>query len=170
MAVLYLVYAEPSTSCCQPGILPQRSQGDMPGGCHWNLVTRSACSKGCQGPLLRTVQRHGTLGCRFTGPSTEVQRESCVVKEKQNRYMYCAIDEAGRHVGSKSFRLVVGVYSQTGEDLLGSACSQPIRVMANNDIPKGAAHIPLIVNIRKDWVGWHTKQSGLVSRCLWPSS
>ena len=50
--------------------------------------------------------------------------------------MYCAIDEAGSHVGSKSFRLVVGVYSQTGEDLLGSACSQPIRVMANNDIPK----------------------------------
>ena len=65
-----------------------------------------------------------------------------------HRYMYCAIDEAGSHVGSKSFRLVVGVYSQTGEDLLGSACSQPIRVMANNDIPKGAAHIPLIVSIR----------------------
>ena len=65
-----------------------------------------------------------------------------------HRYMYCAIDEAGSHVGSKSFRLVVGVYSQTGEDLLGSACSQPIRVMANNDILKGAAHIPLIVNIR----------------------
>ena len=41
MAVLYLVYAEPSTSCCQPEILPQRSQGDMHGGCHWNLVTRS---------------------------------------------------------------------------------------------------------------------------------
>ena len=44
-----------------------------------------ACAKGCQGPLLRTVQRHGTLGCRFTGPSTEVQRESCVVKKKQDR-------------------------------------------------------------------------------------
>ena len=65
-----------------------------------------------------------------------------------HRYMYCAIDEAGSHVGSKSFRLVVGVYSQTGKDLLGSACSQPIRVMANNDIPHGAAHIPLVVNVR----------------------
>ncbi len=64
------------------------------------------------------------------------------------RYMYCAIDEAGSHVGSKSFRLVVGVYSQTGKDLLGSACSQPIRVMANNDIPHGAAHIPLVVHVR----------------------
>ena len=62
--------------------------------------------------------------------------------------MYAAIDEAGSHVGSKSFRLVVGVYSQAGKDLLGSACSQPVRVMANNDIPKGAAHIPLVVNIR----------------------
>lgn len=41
MAVLYLVYAEPSTSCCQPETLPQRSQADMHGGCHWNLVTRS---------------------------------------------------------------------------------------------------------------------------------
>ncbi|DBB13390.1 TPA: hypothetical protein ACH3X3_005123 [Trebouxia sp. C0006] len=41
--------------------------------------------------------------------------------------------------------------------------------MANNDIPHGAAHIPLVVNVRKDWVGWQTK-NGLVSRCLWPSS
>ena len=65
-----------------------------------------------------------------------------------HRYMYCAIDQAGRHVGSKSIRLVVGVYSQTEKDLLGSACSQPIRVMANNDIPHGAAHIPLVVNVR----------------------
>ena len=62
--------------------------------------------------------------------------------------MYCAIDEAGSHVGSKSFRLVVGVYSQTGKDLLGSACSQPIRVVANNAIPHGAAHIPLPVTVR----------------------
>ncbi|KAL0018388.1 hypothetical protein WJX77_002518 [Trebouxia sp. C0004] len=171
MVVLHLVYAEPSNACCQTDILPQqRSQADMQDGYQWHLVTRSACSKGCQGPLLHTVRRYGALGCRFTGPSEEVQRASCLVKKKQNRYMYCAIDEAGSHVGSKSFRLVVGVYSQTGKDLLGSACSQPIRVMANNDIPNGAAHIPLIVHVRKDWVGWQTKKSGLVSRCLWPSS
>ena len=65
-----------------------------------------------------------------------------------HRYMYCAIDEAGSHVGSKTFRLVVGVYTQTGEELLGSGCSQPIRVLANNDIPRGAAHIPLVVTVR----------------------
>ncbi|DBA67780.1 TPA: hypothetical protein ACH3X2_001214 [Trebouxia sp. C0005] len=142
----------------------------MHDGYQWDLVTRSECSKGCQGPLLHTVRRYGSLGCRFTGPSTQVQTDRCLDKKKQNRYMYCAIDEAGSHVGSKSFRLVVGVYSQGGKDLLGSACSQPIRVMANNDIPHGAAHIPLVVHVRKDWAGWQTRKSGLVSKCLWPSS
>ncbi len=40
--VLYLVYAEPSTPCCQPEDLPpQRSQADMHDGHHWNLITRS---------------------------------------------------------------------------------------------------------------------------------
>ncbi|KAL0026159.1 hypothetical protein WJX79_006416 [Trebouxia sp. C0005] len=169
--VLYLVYAVASNQCCQTDMaFQQRGQADMHDGFQWNLVTRSECSKGCQGPLLHTVRRYGSLGCRFTGPSTQVQTDSCLVKKKQNRYMYCAIDEAGSHVGSKSFRLVVGVYSQTGKDLLGSACSQPIRVMANNDIPNGAAHIPLVVNARKDWAGWQTRKSGLVSKCLWPSS
>ncbi|DBA65515.1 TPA: hypothetical protein ACH3X2_003172 [Trebouxia sp. C0005] len=171
MVVLYLVYAVPSNQCCQTDVSPQqRSQAAMHDGYQWKLVTRSECSKGCQGPLLHTVRRYGSLGCRFTGPSTQVQTDSCFVKKKQNRYMYCAIDEAGSHVGSKSFRLVVGVYSQTGKDLLGSACSQPIRVLANNDIPRGAAHIPLVVHVRKDWVGWQTKSNGLLSRCLWPSS
>ncbi len=82
--------------------------------------------------------------------------------------MYCAIDEAGSHVGSKSFRLVVGVYSQTGKDLLGSACSQPVRVMANNDIPHGAAHIPLIVNVRSATSGFlASSQSLQYPKLLW---
>ncbi|KAL0023434.1 hypothetical protein WJX79_000959 [Trebouxia sp. C0005] len=169
MVVLYLVYAVPSNQCCQTDILPQqRSQADMHDDYQWNLVTRSECSKGCQGPLLHTVRRYGSLGCRFTGPFTQVQTDSCLVKKKQNRYMYCAIDEAGSHVGSKSFRLVVGVYSQTGKDLLGSACSQPIRVMANNDIPHGAAHIPLVVHVRKNWAGWQTGKSAVVSSQEFP--
>ncbi|KAL0043852.1 hypothetical protein WJX82_008583 [Trebouxia sp. C0006] len=135
----------------------------MHDGYQWNLVTRSACSKGCQGPLLHTVRRYGALVRRFTGPSEEDQHASCLFQKKQNRYMYCAIDEAGSHVGSKSFRLVVGVYGQTGKDMLGSACSQPIRVMANNDIPQGACHVQLIVNVRRDWVGCQTKKSSQVS-------
>ncbi|DBB13358.1 TPA: hypothetical protein ACH3X3_005093 [Trebouxia sp. C0006] len=85
MVVLYLVYAEPSNQCCQTDILPQqRSQADMHDGYQWHLVTRSECSKGCQGPLLHTAQRYGSLGCRSTGPSSQVQTDSCLVKKKQN--------------------------------------------------------------------------------------
>ena len=51
-----------------------------------NSWIAGACSKGCQGPLLHTVLRYGALGCRFTGPSEEVQHDSCVVKKKQSRW------------------------------------------------------------------------------------
>ncbi|DBA66166.1 TPA: hypothetical protein ACH3X2_002638 [Trebouxia sp. C0005] len=37
-------------------------------------------------------------------------------------------------------------------------------------IPHGAAHIPLVVHVRKDWAGWQTRKSGLVSCFLWPYS
>ena len=69
------------------------------------------------------------------------------------RYMYLSIDEAATHVGNKRFRLVAMVYEQNGQDLIGTTCSQPIRVMANNDVPTGAAHIRLSCNIRSsDWL------------------
>lgn len=41
--------------------------------------------------------------------------------------MYFAIDEAGTHVGSETFRLIAAVHDETGTKLLGTACSQPIR-------------------------------------------
>ncbi len=42
MVVLYLVYPEPSNSCCQTDVLPhQRSQADMHDGYQWHLVARS---------------------------------------------------------------------------------------------------------------------------------
>ena len=28
----------------------------------WTLVNRSSCKKGCQGPILRAIQRYGRLG------------------------------------------------------------------------------------------------------------
>ena len=109
--------------------------------------------------------------------------------------MYFAIDEAGTHVGSTAFRLIVAVHDETGRKLLGTTCSQPIRqgrsslgrrsgccrfaaatpkllllltgepvkhvvplyfqslepccrVVANNDIPQGAAHISLVATTR----------------------
>ncbi len=62
--------------------------------------------------------------------------------------MCLSIDEAATHVGNKRFRLVAMVYEQNGQDLIGTTCSQPICVMANNDVPIGAAHIRLSCNIR----------------------
>ena len=52
-------------------------------------------------------------------------------------------------------RLVVGVYEEAGEQLLGACCSPPIRVLANNDVPTGAAFIALPLPLRQDWDGWH---------------
>ena len=62
--------------------------------------------------------------------------------------MYVSIDEACSHLGVKQFRLVVEVHNESGEELLGSSCSQPIRVLANNDCPTGAAAIQFIVPVR----------------------
>ena len=38
--------------------------------------------------------------------------------------------------------------------LLGACCSPPIRVLANNDVPTGAAYIALTLPLRNDWDGW----------------
>lgn len=51
-------------------------------------------------------------------------------------------------------RLVMGAYDQVGHQLLGSTCSAPIRVLANNDVPSGAAFISMHLPIRADWEGW----------------
>ncbi len=64
------------------------------------------------------------------------------------RFMYLSIDEAGTHVGFNRFRLVVGVYDDTRQELLGTACCPPIRVLSNNDAPGGAPHLMLAVTIR----------------------
>ncbi len=50
--------------------------------------------------------------------------------------------------------LVVGAYDEAGEQLLGACCSPPIRVLANNDVPTGAAYIALTLPLRNDWEGW----------------
>ena len=43
------------------------------------------------------------------------------------------IDKAATHVCSKRFRLVAMVLEQNRQKLLDSACSQPTRILANND-------------------------------------
>lgn len=63
------------------------------------------------------------------------------------RYFYLSFDEAGTHVGVKTFRLVVAVYDQGGRRRLAECVSPPVRVLANNDVPTGAAHIMLHAQI-----------------------
>ena len=50
-------------------------------------------------------------------------------------------------MGVKTFRLVVAVYDQGGRRRLSTTISPPIRVLANNDVPTGAAHIMLHAQI-----------------------
>ena len=41
----------------------------------------------------------------------------------------------------------MGVYSHDGAQLLGTGLSGPVRVLANNDVPTGAAYINLDIPI-----------------------
>lgn len=68
--------------------------------------------------------------------------------------MYLSFDEAGTHVSCKNFRLIAAVYDESRTKLLGTSVSPPIRVLANNDVPTGAAHLQLMVNLPADWEGW----------------
>ena len=62
--------------------------------------------------------------------------------------MYLSFDEACTHVGGNNFRLVVGAFEAASGQLLGTGCSAPIKVLANNDVPNGAAFISIPVSIR----------------------
>ena len=51
-------------------------------------------------------------------------------------------------------RLVAAMFP-IGENVPLSTCiSGPIRVLANNDVPSGAAFIPLVLETEADWDGW----------------
>jgi hypothetical protein len=85
---------------------------------------------------------------------------------KDCRYMYLSLDEAVTHVQSKNdlantsykgpdvryFRLVCGAYA--GTDLISTSVSPPIRVLSNNDVPSGAAHIEIQLEVDSSWSGW----------------
>lgn len=67
---------------------------------------------------------------------------------KNYKYMYLSMDEAGTHVGGSRFRLIFCVYDESGSTMLGTTVSIPIRVLANNDVPTGAAHVPINITLR----------------------
>lgn len=120
-------------------------------------MDRCSCQRGCAGPVLRAIQRFGKLGKRSWGgtPTPDVT-DRTNHNMKDMRYMYLSFDEAGTHVGCKSFRLVAAVYDENRETLLGTACSPPVRVLANNDVPTGAAHLQLMMALPATWSGWAT--------------
>ncbi len=111
-------------------------------------VDRSACRKGCIGPVLRPIQRFGRVGKR-SGPEAPKNQAGQL---KNYKYMYLSLDEAGTHVGGGRFRLIFCVYDESGSTMLGTTVSTPIRVLANNDVPTGAAHVPVHITLR--CVGW----------------
>ncbi|KFM27990.1 hypothetical protein F751_0676 [Auxenochlorella protothecoides] len=101
----------------------------------WYLVQRSACCKGCTGPVIRDP-----------------------------RFLYLSFDEAGTHVGAKTFRLVCALYDSDGCQVLANAASPPIRVLANNDVPTGAAHLRLELEVDGSWEGWSPAGTGEILR------
>jgi hypothetical protein len=50
-------------------------------------------------------------------------------------------------VAAKCFRLIIAAFDNSGQRLLGTAVSPPVRVLANNDVPTGAAHIQMVMEI-----------------------
>lgn len=51
-------------------------------------------------------------------------------------------------------RLVFSVFAENTERSIGTACSQPIRVLANNDVPGGAPHLDIVIPCTDGWSGW----------------
>jgi len=152
--VTYLVY--------DPYPIDQTCPSGTKEGLHdWVLVTRDECKKGCEGSVLRAIQRFGKLGKR-TGSNSSTPRtphssglERSNSSMKDSRFMYLSLDEAVTHVGCKCFRLVCGALDASGE-LIGTAVSLPIRVLANNDVPTGAAHIEMYMEVESSWLGWES--------------
>lgn len=164
-AVVYLVYAEPLRESA-PGV-KKLGVHDGQGYC-WLPVVRERCVKGCEGPILSAIQRFGKQG--RTQKSAASQKDSAQAskakptaedKWKDSRNLFISIDEASNHVcpygpnKCKVFRLLFGVYEQNTTKLLGSGVSGPIRVLANNDVPQGAAAMKVRCGLNDSWVGWN---------------
>lgn len=117
-------------------------------------MDRCACQRGCTGPVLRPIQRYGKLGKRsWNGTPTPDDRTKYNMKD--TRYMYLSFDEAGTHVNQRTFRLVVSIAYDGGRHTT-TGVSPPVRVLANNDVPTGAAHMHIMVNMPSSWAGWQT--------------
>ena len=145
---LYIVYTDPEAVAHADGAVAYR----------WKPVLRSHCYKNCQGPILRAIQRFGKLGRRCG--------KECADKEswKDPKFLFVSIDEACTHVAAHQYpgdakrckyRILSCVYdSFEGGRLLSAGVSPPIKVLANNDVPGGAAFITLTADIDLDEAEW----------------
>ncbi|KAI3432722.1 hypothetical protein D9Q98_004264 [Chlorella vulgaris] len=134
----------------------------------WHLVTRKDCCKCCEGRVLRSIQRFGRPGNAkrsrngATKPAVAPAGDAAsgstavapVASKKDPKCMYLSLDEACSHVNASAFRLVAGIYNRHGSRLLATSVSPPIRVLANNDVPTGAARFKLEAHLPADWEGW----------------
>ena len=161
-AVVYLVYAEPLKADVAPGKKSGVSDGY---GYTWLPVSRDRCVKGCDGPILSAIQRFGKQG-RTQKSAAAAQaapvKPAADDKWKDSRNLFISIDEASNHVcpynKCKVFRLLFGVYTHDTNEFLGSGVSGPIRVLANNDVPKGAAAMRVRCVLDGSWGGWNTTE------------
>ncbi|GAQ81731.1 Transcription factor E2F/dimerization partner (TDP)-like protein with Winged helix-turn-helix transcription repressor DNA-binding [Klebsormidium nitens] len=112
---------------------------DEPQQYAWQVVTRENCLRGCEGPMLMGIRRYG----RTTRGILEERHD----RAKDPSKLYVAIDEACAHLDHKSprFRLVLGLYSEKQE--VATAVSGVIRIVANNDAPRGSASFDLVCNM-----------------------
>ncbi|KAK2075907.1 hypothetical protein QBZ16_001243 [Prototheca wickerhamii] len=102
--------------------LPTPAPGAPPQYQRWYLVQRAACCKGCTGPVVRVIQRFGKVGKRARGGGPPSPDDSPLKLSagrtggnlKDPRFLYLSFDEAGTHVGAKTFRLILAAYDASG--------------------------------------------------------
>ena len=77
-------------------------------------------------------------------PANSARANSRTFRETRNAYPFFPTKATDAFVRlpsppSRRDRLLFGIFSEDGDAFLGSGVSGPIRVLANNDVPKGAA-------------------------------
>jgi len=147
---VYIVYAEPASVKEETGAEAASEERKY----SWRMVTRQACKKKCTGPILRAIQRFGKMGkrCSESWNNTSFDQEG----SKQRNHLFIACDEACSHMAvpdkKTRFRFLFHLVNASDNSSVGSAVSPPIRVLANNDAPNGAAFIrtEIKTNLDKD--------------------
>ncbi|CAG9465962.1 unnamed protein product [Pedinophyceae sp. YPF-701] len=118
----------------------------------WEPLKREQCAKGCQGPILRPIQRFGraSTGRRpndgmGAGGATSVADLHRGGALKDPKKVYVSVDEACTHIDVQRIRLLLAVYEHATGCMIASGVTEPIRALANNDVPDGAAKISVTV-------------------------